>query len=608
MARPDLLYVAQRLELVYYPAHDVILDSAAHDADLHIIQRGHVQLRDPMLSTSDYLFGSGECFPLTVPQDDDRIAPAYIAAEDTFCLRLGADEAAALRERSAVFADYCSQSAVNLMQHSIGALHREFSSRATDQQSLMRSVGDLVRQPPTVCRASSSIRDALVRMSAASVGTIAVTDVDERPVGIFTLTDLMNRVVLARVPLAAPIESVMTPRPGTIDTHQSAHQALASMALSRHHQLVVTTSGRVTGVISERDLFTLQRISMQRIVEGLSTADSVPQLMPLSANIRELAEILLAQGASAESLTSTVSALNDALTQRLVELTAPEFELRGIEWSWLGLGSEGRNEQTIASDQDNAIIFAADYPDKARGVLLAFAKVMNERLAALGFPLCRGNIMASNPDLCLTAVEWRQRFEGWVREPTPAALLDANIFFDFRHLAGNPLLALRLRSWLQEITPDATLFIRLLIENACSVDAPLGRVRAFATADYSVGQGIDLKGYGTRLFVDAGRVLALAFGLAETSTSQRLKVGGRRLGSSERDLSALTESFHFLQLLRLRSQAERTAPSDADDVAPRFPPNVVDPYRLNDLEQRMLKEALRQARVLQGFLRETLVR
>jgi CBS domain-containing protein len=204
--------------------------------------------------------------------------------------------------------------------------------------------------------------------------------------------------------------------------------------------------------------------------------------------------------------------------------------------------------------------------------------------------------MASNPAWCLTADEWRRQFLSWLTEPTPAALLNANIFFDFRPLAGEVGLAEDLRAWLFARTQGNALFLRLMVANALQTEPPLGLIRAFAVDGEGPHAGtIDLKTRGTRVFVDAARVFALAQGIEATGTAERLRLAGERMRVERRHVDATVEAFHYLQVLRLRSQGR----------GEQAGPNRIDPYALNDIDQRMLKEAFRQARKLQQRLKET---
>jgi CBS domain-containing protein len=202
------------------------------------------------------------------------------------------------------------------------------------------------------------------------------------------------------------------------------------------------------------------------------------------------------------------------------------------------------------------------------------------------------------------------RFAAWIREPTPEALLGANIYFDFRALSGNAALAESLRTWLNGITPENRLFQRMLVANALQAEPPLGWIRTFRTDEGDHAGTIDLKSHGTRIFVDAARAFALAFGISETNTSQRIRLAGRHLNLDEREVSATVDAYHFLQMLRLRAQrgaldADRAGAAPDADAQPRVALNRINPYSLNELDQRMLREAFRQARALQAQLEQT---
>jgi CBS domain-containing protein len=223
-------------------------------------------------------------------------------------------------------------------------------------------------------------------------------------------------------------------------------------------------------------------------------------------------------------------------------------------------------EQTFVTDQDNAIIYAGE-----RGELPAFADEVNRNLDACGFPLCKGDIMARNPRWCLTAQEWRAVFDGWIRNYHPEALMHASIFFDLRPVAGNAHLAVRLHEAVLAQASASAGFLRAMAETALSARPPLGLISDFGEDE------IDLKALGTRPFVDAARVLALAAGSAETGTAARLRQAGE---------STAVDAFHYLQMLRLRKVGNRVRVAE-----------------LNEIDRRVLKESFRQAVRLQTRIR-----
>jgi CBS domain-containing protein len=606
MARKDLEFVAERARLGYFPVGTVIVDPATGIAEyLYIIERGHVRVRNPNAALDDEVRGAGECFPVIALSAASAGSRTFEATEDVFCLLLPRADFDELRRRSPEFAQFCTEALATVVQHSLGQLRNHFSQRAAEQQTLLEPIKALVRRDPVYCLADATVQAALERMRHEGVRTIAVVDADRRPVGVFTLVDLLERVVLPGVPLTTPVAQVMSPCPVLVDELTTAQEGLALMASHGFHQLLVVRGGELTGIVAERDLFGLQRVTMRNVTQSIRLARDVPALRRCVDDIEALTDNLLAQGAAAEPLTHTITALNDALAQRLFELLLPRYpRVASLSWCWLAVGSEGRREQTVATDQDNAIVFRAPVQDlePARESLLEFARAANHALAELGFPLCVGNIMASNPECCLTLEEWRARFALWMREPTPAALLGANIFFDFRPLFGDATLAAALRQWLDATSGENKLFLRMLVANALQAEPPLGWIRTFRT---DAGETIDLKTHGTRIFVDAARAFALALAIPETNTSQRIRVAGRRLNRDERDIGATVEAYQFLQLLRLRAQRGGVEPAAAgessDGRGPRAP-NRLDPYALNELDQRMLREAFRQARALQTHL------
>jgi CBS domain-containing protein len=438
-------------------------------------------------------------------------------------------------------------------------------------------------------------------MSKAGVGSLVIAGTDRKPVGIFTRYDLLDRVVLADLPLTAPISEAMSAQPLILEEHATAYDAMLAMATHGiRHVPVTDAESRLTGIVTERDLFALQRVALRQIRQSIEMAQDVAALKQAAADVRQLSFNMLAQGIGAEQLTQFISALNDALTRRVLEINLHNHQFDGIEWAWLAFGSEGRDEQTFSTDQDNGIVFTCPDASEIKALrkrLLAFALAVNQDLDRCGFPLCKGNIMASNPQWCLTLEEWKNQFSKWVRSPEPGALLNASIFFDFRSLFGNADLAEQMRRFLLAATGGNSLFLQAMARNALSVAPPLGTLRDFVT-DLEPGHPgkIDLKKYGSRIFVDVARIYALATGVHNTNSVQRLRIASKRLAIRDEEVNAVLEALDFIQLLRLRHQYLEDKPGVQGD-------NLIDPNELNELDRRVLKESFRQARKLQTRLK-----
>jgi CBS domain-containing protein len=602
MADEAIDWAIPRLALAYFPKDATILTPGSGPvSELHLIQRGRVGSRpDDPRAEPDPTLGPGELFPVGALSAGGPTTKIFHAVQDTFCYVLPRDDFMELRRRSPELERFCTQAITETLKASLSQLAVQYGQRAAEQQTLTRPLAELVRRAPVTCSASAPVRDALVAMNDAKVRTVVIVDEAQRPVGLFTLVDVLRRVALPERPLATPVAEVMTAPVMALDASATAHEAMHQMAENGIRQIVVVDGGRVRGVVNERDLFALQRVSMRQVIEILRGAESLEDLARGAEDIRGLTRNLLAQGVGAEPLTRTIASLNDGLTRRAIDLCAARHDLADVDWCWLALGSEGRGEQTLATDQDNAIVFAPADPsgtDAERSRLMAFAAEVNEALAKLGFPLCSGAVMARERDMCLAQDEWKERFLGWISAPTPEALLAANILFDFRPIHGNATLADALRTWLLSYTSESKVFLRLLVQNALQATPPLGLIRAFATDDEPPHRGtLDLKVRGTRVFVDAARAFALGLGIPDSGTSARMRVAGAKLGIEPRHVEATVEAFHFLQLLRLRVQDVATGHASA---------NRLDPDTLNEVDQRMLKESFRQARKLQQRLAQT---
>jgi CBS domain-containing protein len=473
------------------------------------------------------------------------------------------------------------------------------SAETPANDPLATPLAALLRQAPVSCRQDQPVRAALELMRAANVGSILLTDTEGAAVGMFTLTDLRDRVALGACDIDQPMQRVMTPNPFALPDSATAFEAALAMAQRSIHHVVVTRAGQVCGVISEKDLFALQQVGVARIASNLCLADEITQLQAAAADIRTLTRNLMAQGVGAEQLTRLISQLNDQLTQRILYLCFADSGLEDATWCWLALGSEGRFEQTLHTDQDNGLIFvppAGQDPEALRTTLLATARRANQWLDACGFPLCKGEIMAGNPKWCLSLEEWQHTFGDWMFRGDAPVLLNASIFFDFRALAGDARLAEELRTWLNGRIKEKRPFLRLMVQNALGNRPPIGLVRDFVLdGEGDQAHTLDLKLHGTTPFVDAARIFALAAGLDATGTLARLRGAGEAWKLAAQEVEAWATSFLFIQQMRLQLHQAQLASGHALS-------NRLDPETLSNVQRQALKEAFRQAKKQQGRL------
>lgn len=591
--------LASKLSVGYFARGQAFVGPESGVADrLFIVKQGRVRGGPAAAAhAADVVLGPGECFPVGALAGRRAVAYNYRAEQDCFCWELPAADFHALVETSPQFRDFCMDHLSQLLDRS----HRERRAAAAtalgegvDMLAPLRSV---VAREVVNCTPDRSVAEVVKTMHERRIGSMVIVDAQRIPVGIFTVPDVLGRVTLPQAPMDTPIGRLMTPNPVRLE--EEAPLVEAALAMARHgiRHVVVTRDGRLSGVISERDLFALRRASLTRATESVRAAQSMARLAEAAEESRLLTRHLLAQGLDPEHVTQVTSVLNDGLSQRLIEIVAQHHTIPQ-RWCWLALGSEGRLEQTLATDQDNALIFAAGGDAEAtRKALLAFANDVNLGLEACGFPLCAGDIMARNPRWCLTPDEWRQVFDDWIRNNNPEALLNAAIFFDFRPIAGDAGLAGALRESVLAQTRGKPAFGRAMVENASRSRPPLGLLDGFVADDGGKFPGtIDLKAFGARPFVDAARVLSLAHALPATGTAARLRAAGAAGVLPREEVAASVDAFHYIQGLRLRRQ-------HLDGGLPAGAENRIDPERLNAVDRRILKAAFRQAALLQERMR-----
>ena len=597
MGDAALEWIGARANLAYFHrGEEIVGPDSGPVARLHIVKQGVVNVRAsadlPREELEDLVHGPGECFPVGALLGRRPTAYHYVAAGDVFTYELAEEDVRHLLDTSPAFRAFCTDHLASLVEQSRRVLRAQAGEKLVDEGRLMAPLRSICRTPAVTCAPSATIREALKLMGGRRIGSIVVADERRNPVGIFTHVDLLDRVTLPERSLDTPISAVMTPSPETLDASAPAYAAAQAMARRGIRHIVVVDDGSVFGVVSERDLYALQRLSVGRAAKAILRADDFDALVATAADVRELTGHLLAQGMNAVQLGAIISSLNDALVQSAIRIAESRHALAG-RYCWLAFGSEGRSEQTLATDQDNGLILeeSADVTS-----FLLFAADINQTLDRCGFPLCKGGVMAGNSRWCLPLSKWRQTFADWIRNPVPAALLNAAIFFDLRAVAGEHDFARELRDEILQSAAANPAFLRAMAENALETRPALGVLGGLETSSEGAFRGtLDLKLHGSRVFVDAARVWALGHRLPHTGTADRLTAAAQAGVLPADEAAGAVEAFRIIQALRLRHQFFEQPPAGAE--------NRVNPHLLNSVDRRVLKEAFRLGGRLQQRLR-----
>jgi CBS domain-containing protein len=434
----------------------------------------------------------------------------------------------------------------------------------------------------------AAVSEAASMMQTSGIGSLLVQG---HPPGIVTDRDLRGRVLAAGLGPETPVRQVMTRPLKTLDSDAPVFAALHFMLEEHIHHLALVEEGKIVGVISSTDLLRHEGSSAFYLRRTLDSVKEPTALAHYSREVASTVQTLFRGGLGAVQIGQIVSSLNDALVKRLVGLGEQALGLPPTDFAWIVFGSEGRLEQTLLTDQDNALVYE-DASSEAHTYFKALAKQVVDGLTQVGFPLCPGGYMATN--WCKPRNEWQSLFASWVRTPEPRALLEAAIFFDFRSVAGSLSLAP-----LEDILAAAEtekLFIAHAAQEALRWGPPLGffnRVRS----DHGM---VDLKKGGIGPIVNLARVGALAAGSQKRSTLERLVTAGNSaLLFKREDAALLAETFEFLLHLRLRQQLTALQTNQPIDHKVRLD-------ALSALEHRHLKEAFVTIRQVQDNVRASL--
>ncbi|HEU4439038.1 MAG TPA: DUF294 nucleotidyltransferase-like domain-containing protein [Methylomirabilota bacterium] len=460
----------------------------------------------------------------------------------------------------------------------------------------------LLKRPPVTCRAGDSIEAASRLMTGHGADAVVVLGAAGQPQGIVTDRDLRERVVAAGRAPAEPVGSVMTSPLVTISPEASLLDAVLDMTRLGLHHLVVMEGEQLLGVVSGHDLLHLHAAAPVQLARMIRSARTLDELAPVLPALVEMIRRLFEQGLTGSDIGRIVAEINDHLVRQVLGQAAEALHESGAEappvaYCWLALGSEGRREQTIRTDQDNALVYEdppAGLRERIQGHLHALAERTITALGRLGHPPCPAGFMASNPRWCQPLAAWRGDIAAWIGEPLARDhLLYASTCLDFRPVAGSDALARALRDEVRAQTRAWRSFPRHLAKVAVSHGPPLGLFGRFVLERQDGARGINIKLNGMLPLVNSLRAYAIDLGLEETNTLDRL-TGSVAAGCfTSAEAEEARRAYEILFRLRLGHQLDLIATG-------RPPDNFLDPRALDREDQRRLKEAFRIVRRVQG--------
>ncbi|MGE4325797.1 MAG: DUF294 nucleotidyltransferase-like domain-containing protein [Pseudodonghicola sp.] len=449
---------------------------------------------------------------------------------------------------------------------------------------------------PRTCRAEASVAEAARLMQEAHISCLCVTEDGGRLTGILTLRDLACLLAEGRPP-DTPVAEIMTADPLSLPPTAIGADVLHLMMEHRIGHVPIIEAGRLIGIVTQTDLTRVQALSSAELVATLARAESGAEMARTTARIPRLLGQLVAGGTRHEVTTRLITDLADTATRRLLALAEVTFGPPPVPYLWLACGSQGRQEQTGVSDQDNCLILSDEVSEEQKtGYFADLAAFVSDGLDACGYFYCPGEMMATNPRWCQPLRVWRQYFAGWIARPDPEAQMLASVMFDLRPIGGDQRLFDGLQAETLRAAATNSIFVAHMIANSLKHTPPLGLLRGLATIRSGEHRNtIDMKHAGVVPVVDLGRIYALQGQLTPVGTRARLEAAtaaGLLSGSGGRDL---LDAYDLIAETRLAHQA-------AQIRAGGRPDNYLSPADLSDFERSHLRDAFVVVKTLQSAL------
>ncbi|MEP2921628.1 MAG: DUF294 nucleotidyltransferase-like domain-containing protein [Sulfitobacter sp.] len=456
-------------------------------------------------------------------------------------------------------------------------------------------VSALMAANPAACPETMPLTQAARMMRDKRISCLCIVS-GSRLTGIVTLRDIVNKAVAEDLPKDTPVSAIMSPTPRVLTPSAIGSDVLRMMMEHRLGHLPVVSGDRLIGMVTQTDLTRYQASNAASLVAQAAQATSVEALARLTQRIPNLLVHLVATGNRHDTITRLITDIADVVTRRLLSMAEDKFGPPPGRYLWAACGSQGRQEQTGVSDQDNCLILADDISPAQRSYFQPFAQFVCDGLAACGYVYCPGDMMATNPRWQQPLSVWREYFQGWIASPVKEAQMLASVMFDLRPIGGDETLFDDLQAETLGGAAANSIFTAHMATNALTHATPLGLLRGLTTIRAGEHRNtIDTKLNGVIPVVDLGRMYALQGRLPQLNTRARLSAARAAGIISASGGSDLLDAYDFVAQTRLDHQANLIKGGKAAD-------NFLPPATLSGFERSHLRDAFVVIKTMQSAL------
>ena len=568
-----LLRVAGTIEIQYH-CQGVVFDKATEPAGLRILRSGAVDIRDSDNKLLDRL-GEGESFHI-VGLNAERGEVQATIIEDALCYLLPDEHYQALRASNRDFD-----------RHFSGQRNRRLRRAARyepETNTMMLQVRSVMSTRLLTVNDNDSAQAVATIMSERRVSSAFVMRGDELA-GIVTDRDFRARLVARGLTPETSVASLMTPQPLTIKSDDNLFDTTLLMTQRGIHHLPVMQANKLVGVVTTSDLIVSRQDDPVYLVQHLSRQEDAAGIKALLGGVPNLMVQWVQSGVRAPQVSRILTAISDAVTARLIQLTENELGPAPVPWCWLGFGSQARGEQLLGADQDNGIVISNEYQSEHAQWFATLAERVCDGLNECGYVYCPGEIMASNSQWRQPLAAWQETVRKWALSPTPDAVMRVSIFFDLRAVYGDSTLCASLQQTMLEQAEKNTIFQAAMAANALDSKPPLGIFRRFVVdRNGEHADQLDLKKRGVLPIIEIVRLHALANGIEAVNTTERINALAAAGALTLVDSRNLADALHFVQQRRIRHQCEQIIKAAAVD-------NFLNPRDLPKMAREQLRDA-----------------
>lgn len=537
LPKNTLFNIAKNVEILYFEENEVIFSqNDAPHKHFYIVNEGAIRL---------YRFAEGKKHVVDICDEGDLFGLRPLIMNENYLMGAAANEETIIYGipiedfnniilnfplvSQFLLASFATNTRNPFEDKHKGKLFANISAIKKVENPFSETQSVKYTKSPITCSKNTFVKEAATIMTNKVIDSIIVTE-NNLPIGIITDKDMRTKIGTGLHKISETVEHIMSSPVETFQENLSIAEAQIARLKHKVSHLIITKDGtpntEIVGIITDHDLNTSHGNNPMFLMKEIKNARDAETLKYVRTKATNLTKGYLEQEIPIYFVTKVISEINNAITKKAIRLSVKEIGIEPpVKFSWFAVGSQGRQEQLLMTDQDNALVFE-NVPEKeydaVKKYFLLLATKITEKLHIVGYEYCPANIMASNTKWCLSYNEWKAQFKDWIKNPIPKKILLSIIFFDFELIYGDKTLYSKLSKRIIKYIKKNQIFLSFLSKATLENPAPLGFFKQFLVEEDGENKdNFDIKSRAIRPLVDAARIFSLYHGIEENNTIAR---------------------------------------------------------------------------------------